>query len=203
LAGFLVGSRIDGVDPFNLTMFTWIVAGFVVLVAKSVRVADWPWRDFLKGRVTCRSVQELARVTGLDAQAIITHLLSLEAETPLLTKGPYNSAFSYTGSGGFSIDVPPKVGTLAQSGIVILEVLTERGPALICLDLRPRMGRFSRDDPADSRFLVHFQDTETEKLACFDHSREDNKDRPLKFWRQDIQWEKIIGVYTDEERAVI
>ena len=144
--------------------------------------------------MTCRSVQELASVTGLDEQAIIAHLLSSESETPLLAKGPYNSAFSNTDSDGFSIDVPPKVGTLALSGIVILEVLTESGPALVSLDLRPRTGRpprvltesgptlmslelrsrtarFPRNDSPDMRCLVHAQAAETERLACFDPAR--------------------------------
>ena len=57
-------------------------------MAKSVRKAEWPWRDFLKGRVTCQSVRELASVTVYDEQAIIMHLISLESETPLVAKGP-------------------------------------------------------------------------------------------------------------------
>ncbi|KAF5702433.1 hypothetical protein FMUND_13488 [Fusarium mundagurra] len=102
-------------------MFAWIIAGFIILLSKSIRVAEWPWRDFLKGRVTYRSVRELASVTGLDEQGIMMHLLSLEDETPLVTKGPYNSVFSSTGSDGFSIDVQPKIGTLVVSGCLSLK----------------------------------------------------------------------------------
>ncbi|KAM0545762.1 hypothetical protein ACHAPJ_011186 [Fusarium lateritium] len=110
LAGFLVGSRIDGVDPFNLTMFAWIIAGFIILVSKSVRVAEWTWRDFLKGRVTCRTVRELASVTNLDEQDIIMHLLASEKQIPLVLRGPYNNVFSNTGADGFSVDVKPNIG---------------------------------------------------------------------------------------------
>ncbi|KXH26374.1 hypothetical protein CNYM01_05262 [Colletotrichum nymphaeae SA-01] len=99
LSGFLVGERITGVDPFNLTMFSWIIAGFIVLVAKSIRVKDWPWRDFLRGRVTCRSVREIVSVTGLDAQDILVFLLSSEVRTPLRSRGPFNSVFTFIDDG--------------------------------------------------------------------------------------------------------
>ncbi|KAG5743950.1 hypothetical protein H9Q70_013342 [Fusarium xylarioides] len=40
MAGFFVGSRIEGVEPFNLTIFAWIIAGFIILVSKSIRVGE-------------------------------------------------------------------------------------------------------------------------------------------------------------------
>ncbi|KAK3387817.1 hypothetical protein B0H63DRAFT_542267 [Podospora didyma] len=200
LAGFLVGSRIDGVDPFNLAMFSWIIAGFSLLVAKSVRVAEWPWRDFLKGRVTCRSVQELASVTGLDEQVIITHLLSLESRTPLRTRGPYNVMFNKAGEDGFSIDVSPRVDTLAASGIIIVEVLAARGPVLVCLDIRPGPG----DDNLRFDTLVHSQFEERTMLVCVDPPRQNDSElKPLSFLWLRIRWEKVIGVFNNPERTVI
>ncbi|KAF5572549.1 hypothetical protein FPANT_13006 [Fusarium pseudoanthophilum] len=130
MAGFFVGSRIEGVDPFNITMFAWIVAGFIILVSKSIRVGEWPWRDFLKGRVTCRTVRELANITNLPEQNILMHLLSSERETPLVFRGPYNNVFSNTGAEGFSVDVKPTIATLFASGLIVLEVLLESGSAL-------------------------------------------------------------------------
>ncbi|KLU85046.1 hypothetical protein MAPG_04078 [Magnaporthiopsis poae ATCC 64411] len=64
--GFTVGGRIEQVDPFNVANYMWFVAGFVLLVFKSRFVSDWPWHDFLRGHVVCRSVRDLAEVTGVS-----------------------------------------------------------------------------------------------------------------------------------------
>lgn len=55
--GLTVHTRIQGVDPSNITMFCWAVAGFVTVLAKSIRVVNWPWSDFLRGQVVCRSIK--------------------------------------------------------------------------------------------------------------------------------------------------
>ena len=46
-SGLTIQTRIQGVDPFNIATFTWVVAGFIILIAKSTRVESWSWRDFL------------------------------------------------------------------------------------------------------------------------------------------------------------
>jgi hypothetical protein len=48
--GFTVGTGIEGVDPFNITVFCWAFAAFILVIAKSARVRKWPWQDFLRGR---------------------------------------------------------------------------------------------------------------------------------------------------------
>ncbi|KAJ4129127.1 hypothetical protein NW768_007660 [Fusarium equiseti] len=181
MAGFFVGSRIDGVDPFNITMFAWIIAAFIIVVCKSLRVAEWTWRDFLKGRVTCRSVRELASVTNLDEQGIIMHLLSSEHASPLKLRGPYNSAFANSRSEGLSVDVKPKVSTLFVSGMIILEVLKESGSALISLDLRPQITTNDEeiDDAMSRQRIVHRQDTACLVLACTDPPQEGKRRRIL------------------------
>lgn len=75
--GVTVGDRITGVNPFNITTYCWILAAFVALVAKSVRVRvrEWPWNDFLHGQVRCASVSELSSVTRIREQMIIAYLL--------------------------------------------------------------------------------------------------------------------------------
>jgi hypothetical protein len=65
-AGFTVGQRLRGVDPLGIATFSWIFAGFIILIAKSIRMNGWPWRDFLLGRVTCRSLSELRVVTSVN-----------------------------------------------------------------------------------------------------------------------------------------
>lgn len=204
MAGFFVGSRIDGVDPFNLTMFAWIIAAFIIVVCKSLRVAEWTWRDFLKGRVTCRSVRELASVTNLDEQGIIMHLLSSENELPLKFRGPYNSVFANAESEGFSVDVKPKIGTLFVSGLIILEVLTEGGPALVCLDLRSQV--ITEDGEINyamsRRRIVHGQHNKCLVLACTNPPQEGEVEKDITFrwkWRS---WEKVIGLDNNPSQNV-
>jgi hypothetical protein len=214
MAGFFVGSRIDGVDPFNLTMFAWIIAGFIILVSKSLRVGEWTWRDFLKGRVTCRSVHELASVTNLDEQGIIMQLLSSEKEWPLILRGPYNSAFSNTGAEGFSIDVKPTIGTLFVSGLLVLEVLMESGSALVCLDLRPQVTAGEDDDVAGRgniavrmaqtgrKRMVHGQYLPFLALACKDVPHQGETEKDIVFRQQWVSWEKVIGLYNNPNQSV-
>ncbi|KAF5557749.1 hypothetical protein FNAPI_5342 [Fusarium napiforme] len=214
MAGFFVGSRIDGVDPFNLTMFAWIIAGFIILVSKSIRVGEWTWRDFLKGRVTCRTVHELANVTNLSEQNIIMHLLSTEKESPIVFRGPYNNVFSDTGAEGFSIDVKPTVSTLFAAGLIVLEVLLESGSALVCLDIRPHVTAINSGDK-DSGYeldiiahglskqrMVHRQRKPCRVLACKDPPLQDETEKDILFRQQPLHWEKIIGVYNRLDQSV-
>ncbi|KAJ4002776.1 hypothetical protein NW752_009430 [Fusarium irregulare] len=204
MAGFFVGSRIDGVDPFNLTMFAWIIAAFIIVVCKSLRVAEWTWRDFLKGRVTCRSVRELASVTNLDEQGIIMHLLSSENELPLKLRGPYNSVFANDDSEGFSVDIKPKMGTLFVSGLIILEVLTEGGSALVCLDLRSQV--ITDDGQINAamgrRRIVHGQHAACLVLACTDPTQEGEVDKDITFRWKWLSWEKVVGLYNNPSQNV-
>ncbi|KAH8885811.1 hypothetical protein GQ53DRAFT_603004, partial [Thozetella sp. PMI_491] len=124
---------LQGVDPFGFTTYAWIIAGFIMLIAKNIRVAEWPWRDFLLRRVTCRSLSELHAVTGVDEQDLLVYLLTMEYENVLKTKGPHNSIFMRREPQGFSIDVKPEVRTLLAAGIIFIKVSVRKEPVLICL----------------------------------------------------------------------
>ncbi|KAK3400818.1 hypothetical protein B0T20DRAFT_494913 [Sordaria brevicollis] len=136
--GATVGERIHGVDPFNITTYCWVLAAFVLLVAKSVRVHEWPWNDFLHCRVLCRSVSELSSVTGIDDQLILAKLLQDEAVSCLDTRGPFNAVFRRKSKGGdgFSIDRPIGMWAMLISGLIMLEVESMNGRGVVCLDLR-------------------------------------------------------------------
>ncbi|KAK4454917.1 hypothetical protein QBC34DRAFT_490050 [Podospora aff. communis PSN243] len=185
-------------------------SGFIIFIAKSFRVAEWSWRDFIKGQVRCRSVRELATTTGLGHQSIIMHLLSSEDELPILTKVPYNGMFARSDSGGFSIDVKPTIGILVASGFLVVQVLTERGPALVCLDLRAHGSRILDNNPngpampdlQDRQCMVHDQRNKVLMLACRDLGDEGERDKDVVFRTQYIQWEKVVGLYDDVERKV-
>ncbi|KAM5342126.1 hypothetical protein ACJ41O_015157 [Fusarium nematophilum] len=134
--GVAVGDRITGVDPFNITTYCWVLAAFVLLVAKSLRVQNWPWNDFLHGRVLCKSVSELSSVTGVNEQLILAKLIQDESISTLETRGPYNTVFNRRSEDGFSIDRPLSTWTMLLSGLIMIEVESPRGRGLVCLDLR-------------------------------------------------------------------
>ncbi|TLD33676.1 hypothetical protein PspLS_00921 [Pyricularia sp. CBS 133598] len=140
-SAFTLGESIEGVDLFNIATFTWVLAGFVVLVSKAHRVSGWPWHDFLHDRFRCRSVEELRRVTGLKSQDVLFFLLSWKRAYRLETKGPYNRPFRLKRSEGFSIDIPIQLETLLACGVVPLKVSGVEGSLLVFLDLITRTGK--------------------------------------------------------------
>lgn len=123
---FLVGERIPGVDPFQFVTFGWLLAGAFLVGAKSRYVESWPWHDFLRGQIVCKTVSELAVASRVKKQAVLLYLLHKEFQNPLLFRGPYHGVFRRrAGSGwtdGFSIDVPVAHATVLAAGFIVLEV---------------------------------------------------------------------------------
>ncbi|KAM3064784.1 hypothetical protein ACMFMG_008735 [Clarireedia jacksonii] len=137
--GITVRDRLEGVDPFGITTFCWVLAAFVILMAKSIRVENWPWRDFLHRQVLCRTVSELHSVTGINDQLILAKLLYDEPKTILQTRGPYNCVFTRKADSGdgFSIDRPLSMRTMLLSGLIMIQVQAAyHGEFLVCLDIR-------------------------------------------------------------------
>jgi hypothetical protein len=81
----------------------------MMVLAKSLRMNEWPWRDFLLGRVPSRSVSELHSVTRIETQDIIEYMLSKGPSNILITKGPYTLPFMRRQEDGFPIDVKPEL----------------------------------------------------------------------------------------------
>lgn len=206
--GFSVGERIHGVDPSNLATYLWVVAAFIVLIAKNIQVKEWAWNDFLRRRVRCCSLSELASMTGVDGQFIISKLLHDERKGSVLNiRGPYNSAFLRRANEGFSIDEPISSSTLLGIGLVMLKVTTSRGHALVCLDFR-RGTNLSA--------IGHTPDPETEYLIC---EQVDNfqvgLDWNMKFpplpsnhkhafsRSRGLKWKRVQGIYHVEEAKFV
>jgi hypothetical protein len=200
---FSLGARLPGVDPFDITTFAWVLAGFILVIAKSRYVCEWPWHDFLRGRVVCGSINNIAEVTGIDPQMILTNLLHNERNTTLITKGPYNGMFdrrAESGNDGFSIDIPIHLSTMLASGFVILKVLSVKGERLICLDVRKGsdwgIGAAMRFRHVE---YLTCTDLETEgkeiKLEPADRLQTVTKDKVLKLRRIEFSWTRVLGVY--------
>jgi hypothetical protein len=193
---FLVKNRLPGVDPFQITTFTWLVVGVILIAAKSRYVSEWPWHDFVRGRVVCHSVDDVADVTGVDRQMILLKLLNNEHST-LQSRGPFNGMFSRRvedaqpgGSVvGFSIDVPVQLSTMLASGFIVLKVLSTQGEHLICLDARKK----TAPDYANSRSHP------VSYLSCMDLPSGDESTKSendvLYLRRNNIGWYKLVGLY--------
>lgn len=196
---FCVQERIKGVDPFQVTTFTWLLVGVILIIAKSRYVTEWPWHDFLHGKVVCQSVSDLADVTGVDAQMILNKLLYSERDTFMVTKGPYNGMFLRRVEGpeteGFSIDVPSQLSTLLASGFIVLKVLSLNGEHIIVLDVR-------KGTTID--FAIH-AGINTQYLACLDIGKRDlddeDEDNPLQtpkvlyLSHVKVSYTKVLGLY--------
>ncbi|KFA78365.1 hypothetical protein S40288_09970 [Stachybotrys chartarum IBT 40288] len=207
--GFTVGERIEGVDPFNLATYAWVVAAFVILIGKAVLVENWAWSDFLQFRVRCKSVSELAATTQIDEQVILAKLLHDDCgDGILVARGPFNSVFQRQANSedGFSIDVKIKPLTLILSGITPLKVVTPRGNAILCLD--HRRGTFLA-------FVEHDGVKEKEHLVC------DEIDRHMRDWKtskprrgqhpcklhltktKEFKWKRVQGLCNLKEGDVV
>ncbi|OBT58635.1 hypothetical protein VE04_01227 [Pseudogymnoascus sp. 24MN13] len=194
-----VQERIKGVDPFQVTTFVWLLVGVILIIAKGRYVTEWPWHDFLHGKVVCQSISDLADVTGVDAQMILNKLLYNERDTFMVTKGPYNGMFlrraKVPGTEGFSIDVPSQLSTLLASGFIVLKVLSLNGEHLIILDVR-------KGTTVD--YAVH-EGVSREYLSCLDLGKRDSGDedednslgtpRVLYLTRARVTYTKVLGLY--------
>lgn len=213
--GATVGTRITAVDPFNVTMYCWVLAAFVLLVAKSVRVHDWPWNDFLHWRVLCRSVSELSSVTGIDDQLILAKLLQDEAVSCLDTRGPFNTVFCRRSGGGdgFSIDRPIGMWAMLVSGLIMIEVESMNGRGLVCLDLRRGtrgavikcVGDYYKCDPEDRPSYIYCNRIPERKCKEREAQGEQGHGNPCKLVLNcgDILWMRALGFYSNKDALFI
>ncbi|KAF8241488.1 hypothetical protein K440DRAFT_591912 [Wilcoxina mikolae CBS 423.85] len=193
--GFTVQSRIKGVDPFNITTYCWVLAAFVILVGKSVRVETWSWRDFLLRRVVCRSVSELHAVTRVPEQIILAKLLSDEDISILNTRGPFNSVFRNTANDGFSIDHPLTMWTMLLSGLIMVKVSTNQGSALVCLDVRNGTKyKWVRNGAMQTKDMY---------LVCPEMDRAYSRSETLPLKTRKFEWQGILGLYSNKTAKFI
>ncbi|KAH8744234.1 hypothetical protein BGZ57DRAFT_919355 [Hyaloscypha finlandica] len=185
--GLSLGTRIHGVDPFNVTVFCWVVAGVVVLVMKSIKVENWPWKDFMYGRVVCRGVRELAANSNISQQDIIAFLLHNETFHVLHAKGPYNALFTRKSNDGFAIDVKIQLDTLLRSGFVVVKVTSYTGSVLVCLDIR-------RNVLAQVLQHRHWKVNDP-RLICFEVPSEYNELEECNLEWSEVGWQRVVGVY--------
>lgn len=202
--GVSVGERIVAVDPFNITTYCWVLAAFLLLVAKNIRVQSWTWNDFLHGRVLCKSVSELSSVTGVKEQLILAKLLQDESISFLDTRGPYNTVFRRKSKDGFSIDRPLSAWTMLISGLIMVEVESANGRGLVCLDLRK-----GTNYELLLNLKQHESVGETDTIYC--NRLSDSKDRGVHRdpnrvrlnIGQGITWKRILGFYGNQHAEFI
>ncbi len=209
---FAVGTRIRGVDPFQITTFSWIVAGFLVVLTKSRYVNEWPWHDFLRGQVVCRSIKDVCDVTGIDPQVVLMNLLHEERENTLTTKGPYNGMFGRQteDARGFAIDEPVQLLTMLASGFVILKVINEKGEHLLCLDVRKGVEGVGTLANEDDKVLSCLDVGKDELQTAFDNRSwkrqggawptrarftKAKQEKVTRLKLHDLRYDKVQGLY--------
>ncbi|KAH0556907.1 hypothetical protein GP486_005307 [Trichoglossum hirsutum] len=194
--GFFVKTRIRGVDPFNISIFCWAFAGFLTVFAKSIRVENWPWRDYLRGYVVCRSVTEVQAVSGLDAQLLLSILLRLEGRMNLKKRGPFHHLFTRATEDGFSIDVPVRSSTLINGGLIFVKVQSILGPALVSITAKS-WSSYSKIMPKDST-------KNEERIICRDLLEpgvwmDGSKELPLyTLCTNALHWYRVLGVFNKD-----
>ncbi|KAI3330294.1 hypothetical protein F4824DRAFT_478735 [Ustulina deusta] len=201
-SGLTIQERIKGVDPFGIATFSWVFAGFIILIAKSTRVGNWSWRDFLHRQVLCRSVSELHYVTGIDSQLSLAKLLHDESGNRLQTRGPYNCVFARRtdSAEGFSIDRPLTIRTMLLSGLVMIQVQAPYyGEFLVCLDVRK----------GTSVHLIEKNSDPTEEESYIvsntvpDFSLSVNEPLRIPLRRGTPSWKQVVGVYGQRDCSFI
>ena len=227
---FIVGTRIRGVDPFQVTTFAWVITGFISVLAKSRYVSEWPWHDFLRGRVVCRSVKDVCDVTGIDSQMVLLNLLHEERLNTLRTKGPYNGMFGRRAddANAFAIDEAVELSTMLASGFVLLKVLNEFGEHLICLDVRkgtsgqaPEKGVWGEflacldigkdimydtlDQPQEQEDSQDEKKKKKKKKTTTKKSTRQRKgktseEKVKKLGRVSFRWNKVLGLYVNDSK---
>jgi hypothetical protein len=201
---FVVRDRIKGVDPFQITLFTWMLAGFVILVAKGRYVNEWPWHEFIHGHVICRSLKEVCDATKIDDQTVLMYLLLNEWRNILYTRGPHNGMFSRrapNGSGGFAITRPVHLSTMMASGFIIVKVLNLFGEHLVCFDTRRGSGGITIRGVG--KHLVHLELEDSEEVAGDEpgSARKEKAPRGDQIKRLEVHEiivDRILGAYVGE-----
>lgn len=131
---------------------------------------------------------------GVEAQDVLAWLLQNEATTVIRTRGPYNKLFVRRVEDGpaFSIDVEMDLRTMALCGIVVVEVQSRSGTALVCLNARPGVVY---------RAFIHSQDPEEDNWVwvCEDPPELKDKNAATLVPKQ-MGWHKVVGVYNVSNR---
>ncbi|GAW16578.1 hypothetical protein ANO14919_060100 [Xylariales sp. No.14919] len=201
--GASLGQRISGVDPFNITTYSWVLAAFFLLVAKSIRVENWSWNDFLHGRVLCKSVSELSSVTGIDEQFIFVKLLQDERESFLETRGPYNVVFRRKSQDGFSIDRPLNIWAMLLSGLIVVETESVRGRSLVYLDLRPGTKFHTIKRLGDSKSIQDEKYIHSSRVLDDENQNHDVGATRIRLTKGKIEWLRTVGLYANQEAKFI
>lgn len=217
---FAVQQKILGVDPFQITTFGWLLAGFMIVLAKSRYVSEWPWHHFLRGQVICRSIKDVHEVTRIDPQMILMNLLHGERDNILRTRGPFNGMFGRKADGpdGFSIDEPVKLSTMLASGFIVLKVINEKGEHLICEDVRKGSAGTSISRDEFEKFLACMDvgrdaigdssddeeekegERKNEKGAVVKVRRKEESEKVLKLKVEEFRWSKVLGLYIRDSK---
>jgi hypothetical protein len=208
---FTVHDRIPGVDPFNITIFSWLLSGLVLLVAKGRYVNEWPWHHFIHGHVVCRTLEEVCEASSIDEQNVLSFLLLHEWKNVLRTKGPYNGLFARKAvdtDAAFSINQPAHISTIMASGFIVLKILNITGEHLIFLNVRRTrndvtyMSTINRTACLDLEpYDIPGVDKGESNGAYAAKSAKYGKDTPRRVQYASLRVDKVLGLYVGDSSS--
>jgi hypothetical protein len=207
---FTARDHITGVDPFNITLFSWLLSGLLLVIAKGRYVSEWPWHQFIHGHVVCRSIEELCEASNTSTQTVMSYLLLHEPKSILRTRGPYNGLFrrkANPGEAGFSINRPTHISTVMASGFVPLKILNIDGEHVIFLDIRKGRDSVSPMDVSDRIACVDLyqydeskedqeEATDRRRLRLESHKGVDQNVRKIE--TANLRVDRVLGVYVGD-----
>ncbi|KAH8900335.1 hypothetical protein GQ53DRAFT_862337 [Thozetella sp. PMI_491] len=198
--GLTVKNRIEGVDPSNISVFCWTLAAFVILVMKALRVENWPWRDFFRGRVRCRSVSEVIAVTGINGQVFLSILLRLEPQIIMRKAGPFRGIFRRKESegvgGGFSVDLPLTTDSMTRAGCFFIQVQSSIGPALVAIAATHGQPYRSVEPQSSLAHKVGIKCQNLQEPSAWGSGGETKNLYVLI--TNELKWSRVVGIFTKD-----
>lgn len=189
---------------FEMTMFTWLLCGLILVVAKSLTFPEWPWSGFLTGSVACSRLSDLANISGIGPQIVLLFLLERKASTAFVTQGPYNSVFHQRWeekTDGFIIDEPIDLWTLMAAGMIVLKVVSTHDEYLVCLDGRRDNWNDALQGAQDDWLAYrYFNQVAVGKIYGASRSGATNEREVFTLEQTSIKVSKVLGVYVREAR---
>ncbi|KAK7972543.1 hypothetical protein PG988_006677 [Apiospora saccharicola] len=216
---FVLPSGIQTGDPLPNAYVASIVVGAILFVANNRWTSTWQWHDFLKGRIVCHSVSEVAKVANVDDQLVLLKLLHHARGSRFATQGPYNLLFKHLGQDADSDeDLEEERNEKHSLTRALLSGAADIAPKNPLTDLLDdtdvfcggfchrqalQIGNLAGERVLDARKeeSVDFMDRSggVEVLSSLKPSAPEDGETPtVKLSENRLEWTRLLGIYTGD-----